>query len=214
MTEKNAKGDRVAVMSLCSLSSAQPQIVIIHIFQLSVSKVQKLVKLYTHAWLRIPYLWHVEVWLYAWSQVFAVQTECFWAFSFHCFVVIVCVFVCFSLYFFSLLFAVALVANKVINKLLAVNCPKSVYLNITFVHRERKLTPEKLAARAAVFTKDHWSSSLRQCYCRRRMIIVFLQLWYILRKNIIFNPNLWQVWYGRLNAAVPYSCVLSCDKSP
>jgi len=51
---------------------------------------------------------------YVWSQVFAVQTECFWAFSFNCFVVIVCVFVCFFFSFFSLLFAVALVANKVI----------------------------------------------------------------------------------------------------
>ena len=26
---------------------------------------------------RIPYLWQVEVWLYVWSQVVAVQTECF-----------------------------------------------------------------------------------------------------------------------------------------
>ena len=84
-------------------------LVSVKIFQLSVSKVQKLVKLYTHAWLRIPYLWQVEVWLYVWSQVVAVPTECFWALSYNHVVVIACVFVC----FFSFLFA-ALVANKVI----------------------------------------------------------------------------------------------------
>ena len=53
--------------------------------------------IYTHAWLRIPYLWQLEVWLYVWSQVVAVQTECFWA-----------LFILFSFNF------AALVANKVI----------------------------------------------------------------------------------------------------